>query len=42
MADIAAAGDPRLIPLRDRSHAAQRSLYAEAVASLAARGMLDS
>lgn len=29
MADIAAAGDPRLTPLRDRGHAAQRSLYAE-------------
>jgi AcrR family transcriptional regulator len=42
MADIAAAGDPRLIPLRDRGHAAQRSLYMEAAASLGARGMLDS
>jgi AcrR family transcriptional regulator len=42
MADIAAAGDQRLIPLRDRGHAAQRSLYVEAAASLADRGMLDS
>lgn len=42
MADIAAASDPRLISLRDRGHAAQRSLYMEAAASLAARGMLDS
>jgi AcrR family transcriptional regulator len=40
MADIAAAGDPRLTPLRDRGHAAQRSLYAEVAASLTARGML--
>ena len=42
IADIAAAGDPRLIPLRDRGHAAQRGLYAEVAASLAARGMLQS
>lgn len=42
MADIAAASDPRLIPLRDRGHAAQRSLYMEAAASLAARELLQS
>jgi AcrR family transcriptional regulator len=42
MADIAAAGDPRLIPLRDRGHAAQRSLYMEAAASLMVRGILPS
>jgi AcrR family transcriptional regulator len=40
MADIAAAGDPRLTPLRDRGHTAQRSLYAEVAASLAVRGTL--
>jgi AcrR family transcriptional regulator len=40
MADIAAAGDPRLAPLRDRGRAAQRGLYMEAATSLAARGML--
>jgi AcrR family transcriptional regulator len=40
MADSAAAGDRQLTSLRDRGHAAQRSLYAEVAASLAARGML--
>jgi AcrR family transcriptional regulator len=40
MADVAAAGDPRLVPLRDRGHAARRSLYAEVAASLTASGML--
>jgi AcrR family transcriptional regulator len=40
MADIAVASDPRLTALRDRGHAAQRSLYAEVAANLTARGML--